>query len=91
VRRRFAWDGWNERHIAEHTVSKGEAEAVVRRARPPYPRKIDRQKYLVRGQTPAGRFLQVVFVFRDPTQIEYDSLSVEDILELSDHDTSMIM
>lgn len=44
------------------TATWEEAEYVVRRARAPYPRKLDRRKRLVRGQTSVGRYLQVIYV-----------------------------
>ena len=50
----FRWNEWNLEHIAEH--------AVVRMAVRPYPRRIEDDKWLVRGQRPGGRFLQVIFV-----------------------------
>jgi uncharacterized DUF497 family protein len=59
---RFRWNDWNVEHIGRHGVSPGEAEHVVQNARRPYPKRIDGRKWLVIGQTFAGRFLQVIFV-----------------------------
>jgi hypothetical protein len=53
----FAWDDWNERHIAEHDVAREEAEAVIRRATRPFPREVGDDKHLVWGATPTGRLL----------------------------------
>ena len=35
----FRWNEWNIDHIAEHGVRPEEAEAVVRNAKSPYPRR----------------------------------------------------
>ena len=61
----FRWNDWNVEHIAEHGVSPEEAEQVVRGATRPYPRKIERDKWLVWGRGRGGRLLQVVFVLDD--------------------------
>ena len=58
----FRWNEWNIEHLAEHGVSPAEAEALVQIARPPFPREIQKGKYLVRGQTAAGAYLQAIFV-----------------------------
>lgn len=60
--RDFRWNAWNIGHVAAHGVSPEEAEEVVLNARPPYPSYEGNGKFLVRGQTDAGRFLQVVYV-----------------------------
>ena len=61
----FRWNEWNIEHIAKHGVSPWEAEETVRRARRPYPRTQGEGKWLVRGQTAAGRYLQVVFLLEE--------------------------
>jgi uncharacterized DUF497 family protein len=58
----FRWNEWNVEHVAEHGVSPADAEAVVRGAQRPFPRKIEDDKWLVWGQARGGRYLQVVFV-----------------------------
>jgi uncharacterized DUF497 family protein len=58
----FRWIDWNRDHVAEHGVDPDEAETVVRLARPPYPRKIEEDKWLVVGRGRGGRFLQVIYV-----------------------------
>jgi uncharacterized DUF497 family protein len=58
----FRWIDWNRDHVAEHGVDPDEAEMVVRLARPPYPRKIEEDKWLVVGRGRGGRFLQVIYV-----------------------------
>ncbi len=39
---------------------------------------------MVRGQTASGRYLQVIFVFKSPTMLDYDSLSFEQLSALQD-------
>ena len=58
----FRWNDWNEEHVGNHGVSPKEAEAVVRRAKSPFPRIIDDDKRLVWGRGSGGRLLQVVFI-----------------------------
>jgi uncharacterized DUF497 family protein len=58
----FRWNEWNVEHIAQHGIAPEEAEYVVRKARAPYPAGREDGKYLVHGQGPDGRFLQVIFV-----------------------------
>jgi uncharacterized DUF497 family protein len=66
----FRWNQWNVDHLAEHGISPEEAEWVVRYARPPYPEFRGEGKWLVRGQTAAGRFLQVIYIV-DPEETLY--------------------
>jgi hypothetical protein len=67
-----ATDGnvWNVEHIAAHGISCEEAEYVLDHARRPYPEAIGRDKWLVRGQTASGKYIQVIFVI-DPTHAAY--------------------
>jgi len=58
----FRWNDGNTEHIGGHGVEPEEAEAVVRGAKRPFPRRIEDDKWLVWGKTPGGRFLQVIFV-----------------------------
>lgn len=46
----FRWIGWNRDHIAEHGVEPAEAEMVVRHARPPFPIKLEEDKWLVKAK-----------------------------------------
>jgi uncharacterized DUF497 family protein len=56
----FRWIDWNREHVAEHGVAEEEAERGVRNAKPPFPIKIEDEKWLAKGQGTRGRFLQVV-------------------------------
>ena len=80
----FSWDDWNIDHIAEHNVTRREAEYVVTHADPPFPSESNDGKLVVWGQTRDGRYLQVIFVYRSDAEIEYESLTLEDLLKLED-------
>jgi hypothetical protein len=73
----FAWDETNIEHLAKHNVNPAQAEEVVRSARPPYPRAIGAGKHMIWGKTYAGRYLQVIIVFKSPDQVEFESLTPE--------------
>jgi uncharacterized protein len=60
VRYEFRWNWWNVEHIARHGIARIEAEFVVNRGRAEV---IGSGKFIVRGQTDAGRFIQVVYIF----------------------------
>lgn len=74
----FQWSDGNEEHIAKHGVRPSEAQYVVEHALPPFPRGIEDEKQLVWGQTEAGRFLQVIFVYLADEQVDFPSLSPVD-------------
>lgn len=80
--RRFIWDDWNRDHVAKHDVGEDEAEHVASGAKAPYPRKTADDKFVVWGPTPDGRLLQVIFVLKRDDDIDYESMSMEAILEL---------
>jgi uncharacterized DUF497 family protein len=62
----FQWDDWNVEHIARHRVTPQEAEEVI--DDDPLILKSEDGKYLAYGQSYAGRYLLVVFVWK-PGQI----------------------
>jgi uncharacterized DUF497 family protein len=62
----FRWNTWNSEHIADHGITRSEAEDVVIRARRPYPQRVGAGKYLAVGQTSSGSYIQVVYVFDPP-------------------------
>jgi hypothetical protein len=66
MERVFRWNQWNVDHIAEHVVLPEEAELVVSAARRPWPEYIGEDKWRVWGQTPEGRYLQVIYIFDPP-------------------------
>ena len=61
----FRWTAWNLDHVALHGVTPDEAESLVRKARSPFPRKIEEDKWLVWGRGHGGCYLQVIFVTDD--------------------------
>ena len=66
----FRWNAWNRDHIGEHGIPPAQAEYVVNNAGSPYPRYEGDGRYRVIGQSAAGEYLQVVFVF-DPPGVVY--------------------
>jgi len=86
----FLWDAKNVEHIGEHNVAPEEAEHVVRNAARPYPKPMPRDKWLVWGQTGAGRYLQVVYVERDADGVEADELSAAAMAALMEDDADFI-
>lgn len=58
------WNEWNVAHIAKHGIAPGEAEYVIRHARPPYPGRAREDTYEVFGQSQWGAYLHVVYVDR---------------------------
>lgn len=80
----FIWDDWNREHIAKHNVSPQEATSVVLHAAGGYPQTRADGKSLVRGCTQDGRYLQVIFVLRSVSEIDYKAMRMQDIIELPD-------
>jgi uncharacterized DUF497 family protein len=78
----FSWDEVNRDHIARHGVNPEEAEHVVTNAENPFPQTIEDGKFVVWGATDCGRQLQVIFVLKTPDQVSYESLAVEDWMDV---------
>lgn len=57
----FRWIDWNVWKMAKHGVSPAEAESVVQNASRPYPRRVDRDGWLVVGRGQGDRFLEVAY------------------------------
>lgn len=74
----FAWDEWNLDHVGRHDVTAAEAEHVVIHAEPPWPQETGEGKLLVWGPTEDGRLLQVIFVPKQPDEVEFDSLTIDE-------------
>ncbi len=62
---------------------------MVQHAKSPYPQRRADGKFLVRGQSAAGRFLQVIFVNRAVAEVELKTLSLEQAMMLEDLDEVM--
>lgn len=58
----FVWNERNIEHIAEHGMSREEAQYVVENARAPYPQMIGQKRRLVVGRLPDGAYVQVIYV-----------------------------
>jgi uncharacterized DUF497 family protein len=69
MRYEFRWNRWNIDYIAAHGVAPDQAEYVVEHARRPYPTK-EADRFMVKGQTTEGQWLQVAYVF-DPPGVVY--------------------
>lgn len=63
----FQWDDENVEHIARHNIKPFEAEEVL--DDDPLILRIREGKYLAYGQTYAGRYLLVVFVWKSERTI----------------------
>ena len=61
-----------------------EAEYVVVHAEAPYPQRLGKGKFVVWGHTESGRPRQVIYVFKLPDEVDYFSLSLEQLIDLSD-------
>jgi uncharacterized DUF497 family protein len=59
---KFRWSAWNIAKCEKHGVDPADAQHVVTRARRPFPRRIDRGKFLVWGTTLYGEYLQVIYL-----------------------------
>src|SRR5579864_1200581 len=77
----FQWDDDNVGHIAEHGIEPGEAEYVVKHARPPFPRMASDEKFIVWGRTGGGSYLQVGFVHLPDERVDISLLEAPEILE----------
>jgi uncharacterized DUF497 family protein len=78
----FSWDDVNRDYIARHGVSPEEAEDVVLGAVEPFPQSIEDDKFIVWGTTGSGRHLQVIYVLKTPGEVSYETLTVEDWMDI---------
>jgi hypothetical protein len=86
----FSWNQANIDHIWKHRIFPADAEYVLRNAGKGFPRKIGDGKWLVKGQTEAGTYLQVIFIYPPDDRVDVDSLSVPDLIEYSDGNARVI-
>jgi len=70
----FAWDESNRDHVSKHGVTPAEAQFVVENAVPPFPQEVGEGKRRVWGKTTAGRWLQVVYVLKRQSDVEFESI-----------------
>ena len=58
----FRWIRWNLDHATKHGYAIPEIESVVRNAGRRFPRKMDRQKWLVVGRGMGDRLVEVIYL-----------------------------
>ena len=80
--RQPVWDDWNRGHIAKHRVTVAEAEWVLKHAIPPFPRDVGDRKWVIRGVTREGRFLQVIYALRNDEDLDFLGMTFADMLAL---------
>jgi uncharacterized DUF497 family protein len=85
------WDGPSRDHIAKHGVTSEEVNYVLAHSHSPFPEEIGEGKYWVRGQTQAGRFLQVIFVYRRIETLDWQVLDWEDRLVLLEEEADEVV
>jgi uncharacterized DUF497 family protein len=85
------WDDAGREHIARHGVTPDEVDDVLAHARPPFPEEIGNDKNLVLGQTQAGRFLQVIFVYRPIDTFDWQTVDWDDLVELLEADADEVV
>jgi uncharacterized DUF497 family protein len=90
VNKLFSWNAANVRHIGKHGVKVFEAEYALRNPGRGFPRKIGDGKWIVKGLTEAGRFLQVIFIYPEDDEIDVDSLSMADLIDYSEGNGKVI-
>jgi len=78
------WDDENIAHLATHSVTREEADFVVKSAAPPYPAEVEGEKFVVWGQSPEGRYLQVIFVLLDEDQVDWEKLDARDKMRFAE-------
>ena len=71
-------------------MTRDEAEFIVRNAAPPFPAEAGDGNSVVWGQSRDGRYLQVIFVYRSDEDLDYESLTLEDLLSLEDGGASTV-
>jgi hypothetical protein len=81
----FAWDDWNKEHVTKHGSNAGDAKFVIEHAKEPFPREIGDGKYLVWGQTASGSYLEVIFAFKAPENLNFRDLDLMDWSAILDY------
>src|SRR4051812_22518875 len=85
----FIWTSKNVAHIAEHGITTDEAEEVVTHPARSYPQYQGDGKWLARGQTNAGRYIQVIYLTAsDADEIDYEEV---DLVLLSDMEDPFVV
>ncbi len=79
---RFHWDDWNLDHATRHGVSTIDAEFLVQTTPQERFEQAADEKFRVVGRTDAGELIQVVFALKTFEDLDYEALSIADIIEL---------
>ena len=61
----FRWIAWNVEKVEGHGLTVAQVEHVVNGARRPYPKPLGNEKWLVIGEAPGGRLMQVIYIVDD--------------------------
>lgn len=64
---------------------------MVHRAESPFPQTIEDNKFVVWGPTESGRLLQVIYVLKAPDEVAYESLAVEDWMNIEAGDATVVV
>jgi hypothetical protein len=62
IPKNFRWIPWNLEHATTHGCTIAEIQRVVREAGRGFPRKRDRQKWLIVGRGTGGRMVEVIYL-----------------------------
>jgi uncharacterized DUF497 family protein len=85
------WDQRNREHIAKHDVTPEEVDQVFQAITPPFPEEIGEGKYRVEGQSRAGRYLHVIFVYRPVDSLDWNLLRWEERMALLDENADEVV
>jgi hypothetical protein len=61
----FRWIDWNREHATKHGCTIREIEAVMSHPGRGFPRRLDRDKWLVVGRGTGNRVVEVIFLLDD--------------------------
>src|SRR5947209_4510461 len=86
----YSWDQANVEHIGKHGVTPWESQYLVDHARPPFPEYRGNGRFMVRGKTRDGRWLQVVFALLKDDEVDVDSLEPHDVAAFSDGEAQVV-
>jgi hypothetical protein len=85
----FIWTIKNVEHIAEHGITPEEAEQVVTKPARSYPHYKGDGKWLARGQTTDGRYIQVIYLrLADADEIDCEQV---DLVLLDDSEDTFVV
>jgi len=81
----FIWDDANLEHAQKHDLAIEDIEYVVNHASRPWPMPHGGGKFIVRGQTESGHYVQVIYVLEsDAATIDYTQVDLVDLADVAD-------